>query len=123
MTKNWGYQISQTRKINLDEVDLTIAQKILDMEPTFRLCISCGGCTATCTAGSFTDFNIRRVNLMIRRGQLDGLYEQLNHCMLCGKCHLVCPHGVNTRKVILLMKQLLSEYESHRQINKEEKNV
>lgn len=119
MTKNWGFQINTTRKINLDEVDLSIADKILDLEPTFRLCISCGGCTATCTAGSFTEFNIRKVNLMIRRGQLEGLYEQLNHCMLCAKCQLACPHGVNTRKVILLMKQFLAEYEQQAKAKKE----
>lgn len=111
MTKNWGFQINTTRRVDLDEVDLSIAYKLLDLEPTFRLCISCGGCTATCTARSFTEFNIRRVNLMIRRGQLQGLYEQLNHCMLCAKCQLACPHGVNTKKLILSMKQLLSEYE------------
>ena len=25
----------------------------------------------------------------------------LRHCMLCGKCQLVCPRGINTRHLIL----------------------
>ena len=25
----------------------------------------------------------------------------LRHCMLCGKCLLVCPRGINTRHLIL----------------------
>jgi Fe-S oxidoreductase len=26
---------------------------------------------------------------------------QLKSCMLCGKCHIVCPRGINTRHLIL----------------------
>jgi heterodisulfide reductase subunit B len=109
----FGYKISKTRAINLDDADLTIADAILKQESTFRLCISCGGCTSTCTAGNFTEFNIRKTNLLLRRGQLDGLDNELENCMFCGKCYLVCPHGVNTRNVILLMKEQLQEHKSN----------
>jgi Fe-S oxidoreductase len=26
---------------------------------------------------------------------------QLKSCMLCGKCYIVCPRGINTRHLIL----------------------
>jgi heterodisulfide reductase subunit C len=106
----FGYNISATRAINLDAVDLSVADRILDLEHTFRLCISCGGCTSTCTAGNFTSFNIRQINLLLRRGQLNKLAEKLENCMFCGKCYLSCPNGVNTRNVILLMKEHLNEW-------------
>jgi heterodisulfide reductase subunit B len=106
----FGYKISTTRSINMDTADLSVAHRILDMEHTFRLCISCGGCTSTCAAGNFTEFNIRQINLLLRRGQLDTLEKELENCMFCGKCYLACPHGVNTRNVILLMKEQLQEW-------------
>jgi len=106
----FGYKMSAPRSINLDTADLSVAHRLLDLEPTFRLCISCGGCTSTCTAGNFTDFNIREVNLLLRRGQLDTLEKALENCMFCGKCYLACPHGVNTRNVILLMKEQLQAW-------------
>ena len=38
--------------------------------------------------------------------------------MLCGKCQLVCPRGVNTRNVILLIKKGISQIkQSENQIN------
>lgn len=108
---SFGYKINKPRTINMETADLSLAHEILDKIPTFRLCISCGGCTSACTAGNFTDFNIRKINLMLRRGQLETLSKELKNCMFCGKCYLACPHGVNTRNVILMMKELLHEWE------------
>ena len=45
-------------------------------------CIGCGGCTATCTAGNLTDFNFRKLHTLVRRGEYQGVYEQMNKCML-----------------------------------------
>lgn len=101
-----AYKISTSRSINLDTADLSAADRILNIEPTFRLCISCGGCTSTCSAGNFTPFNIRKTNLLLRRGQIETITKALKDCMFCGKCYLACPHGVNTRNVILLMKEI-----------------
>jgi heterodisulfide reductase subunit C len=72
--------------------------------------MSCGACTATCSAGNLIDFNVRRMSLHIRRGELSELSEEIDKCMLCGKCHLVCPRGVNTRNVILLIKKGISNF-------------
>ena len=73
-------------------------------------CIGCGGCTATCTAGNLTDFNFRKLHTLVRRGEYQGVYEQMNKCMLCGKCRLVCPRGINTRAVVMLIKRKLGDF-------------
>jgi heterodisulfide reductase subunit C len=63
--------------------------------------------------GNFTRFSLREVNILIKRGENDQVYQALKKCMLCGKCSLVCPRGVNTRNIIVLAKkafQLSDEY-------------
>lgn len=83
-------------------------EQLLEAVPSYKRCISCGGCTASCSARQFTDFNIRKAHLYFKRGQYDRLEEELQKCMLCGKCMLVCPRGVNLRSLIINMRQILS---------------
>ncbi len=83
-------------------------EQLLNAVPSYKRCISCGGCTASCSARQFTDFNIRKAHLYFKRGQYDRLEEELQKCMLCGKCMLVCPRGVNLRSLIINMRQILS---------------
>ena len=112
MTK-FGFKISTTRSIDLDGADRTLSDLLLEAVSSYRYCIGCGGCTATCSAGQFTDFNIRKTHFLFSRRQYDKLSTDmlpeadLNKCMLCGKCSLVCPRGVNTRGLILEMRKLL----------------
>ena len=107
---DWGFAIQKDRQIDFDKNDRRIAAYISKYEPSFRLCISCGACTATCSAGNFTDFfNIRKLNLLITRGELEEIRENIIKCMYCGKCQLVCPRGVNTRKVIIIMKEAVEK--------------
>mgnify|MGYP000797840693 CR=1 FL=1 len=73
-------------------------------------CIGCGACTAVCTAGNLTEFNFRKVHTLVRRGEYQGAYEEMNKCMLCGKCRLVCPRGINTRGVVMLIKRKLGDF-------------
>ena len=73
-------------------------------------CIGCGACTALCTAGNLTSFNFRKVHTLVRRGEYQGAYEEMNKCMLCGKCRLVCPRGINTRGVVMLIKRKLGDF-------------
>ena len=103
----FGYRIAQTRAIDMDAADLTKADSVLQAVPSLQACIGCGGCTSTCSAGEFTDFNIRRIHTAFVRGQYEGLREQLDRCMLCGKCLLVCPRGVHTRTAIIEMRKEL----------------
>jgi heterodisulfide reductase subunit C len=101
----FGFSISKGRQIDFDANDRRIAEFVTEKEPSFRLCIACGGCSATCTAGNFTTFSLREINILVNRGENELPREDIKKCMLCGKCSLVCPRGVNTRNVVFLVKQ------------------
>jgi len=101
----FGFTISQGRQIDYDSNTRSVAEYIYENEPSFRLCIECGGCSATCTTGNFTSFSLREMNILIKRGETAQILPNLQKCMLCGKCTLVCPRGVNTRNVIVLAKK------------------
>ena len=103
---DFGFSIKKTRSFNLSQADLRKANRLLEEVPSYRKCIGCGGCAATCSARQFTDFDIRKVHNTFRRGQYDKLAEELRKCMLCGKCSMVCPRGVNTRNVLLNLCQI-----------------
>ncbi|MDR2916561.1 MAG: 4Fe-4S dicluster domain-containing protein [Tannerella sp.] len=106
---NFGFTISQPRSI---EVKDNIQDQLLLLEkrvPSFKRCIKCGGCTATCTSGHFTQFNIRKIHSLYQWGVYDGLEDELQKCMLCGKCTLVCPRGVNLRDLIINLRKILSK--------------
>jgi heterodisulfide reductase subunit C len=103
----FGFTISKGRQIDYDSNNRSIAEYIYKNEPSFRLCIECGGCSATCTTGNFTSFSLREMNILIKRGETAMMLQYLKKCMLCGKCTLVCPRGVNTRNVIVLAKKAL----------------
>ncbi len=105
----WGYGISTPRAIDMDKNDMSISEQILREMPELQSCIACGACTATCTAGAITDFNFRKAHTLVRRGEYKEVSQMLSNCMLCGKCRLVCPRGINTRAVVLLIKQKLSD--------------
>ena len=102
---SFGFSIQETRTIDFDQFDGRLLKYVLEHEPSFRVCLSCGGCTATCSAGNLIDFNVRKMNMLIRRGETEGLEVEINKCMLCGKCILVCPRGINIRNVIMLIKK------------------
>lgn len=106
--KVWGFSISAARVIDYDRNDKAMAEAMAAEAPTSRLCIGCGGCTATCTAGNLTEFNIRRLQMLVKRGESTEVKEQLHKCMLCGKCLLVCPRGVDTRRMIMSMVKYLN---------------
>jgi heterodisulfide reductase subunit C len=102
---DFGYSLNKDRQIDFDNNDRKIARFVKKNEPSFGICIACGTCTATCSAGQFTDFNFRRLMILIRRGENKNVKEEISKCMLCGKCFLACPRNVNTRNVILNIKK------------------
>lgn len=104
----WGFSISEARVINYDKNDKKAAIAMASEAPSSKLCIGCGSCTATCTAGNMTDFNIRKLQMLVKRGENREIQNQLHKCMLCGKCLLVCPRGVDTRRMILSMLKYLN---------------
>lgn len=103
----FGFTINRSRTINYDTSDRKVREYITLREPSFKLCFACGGCSAACTAGQFTPMNLRKINTMIRRGEVESLREEVTRCMLCGKCLLVCPRGVNTRNVVSLAAEAI----------------
>jgi heterodisulfide reductase subunit C len=109
----FGYTISARRQIDYDSNNREIAEYIFEKEPSFRRCIECGGCSATCTAANFTDFSLRELFIGIKRGENNQIHANLKKCMLCGKCTLVCPRGVNTRNIIVLAKKAFQKTETH----------
>jgi heterodisulfide reductase subunit C len=67
----FGFTISAGRQIDFDSNNKNLAEYIFENEPSFRLCIECGGCTATCTTGNHTGFSLRELNILIKRGEND----------------------------------------------------
>lgn len=105
---NFGYKVTPDRQIDFDANRHEICGQVAKAEPSFNLCISCGTCAATCTAGQFTDFSLRQVILLLRRGETKGLKKAVAKCMLCGKCQLVCPRNVSTRNLIIQISRALT---------------
>jgi heterodisulfide reductase subunit C len=109
----FGFSISAGRQIDYDNNVREIADYIFKNEPSFRRCIECGGCSATCTTGNLTVFSLRELFIMIKRGETSGVNKKLKKCMLCGKCTLVCPRGVNTRNVVTLAKKAFQKSDEY----------
>jgi heterodisulfide reductase subunit C len=105
--KNFGYTIIHDRQIDFDANNHDIRKIVSAAEPSLNLCISCGTCTATCTAANFTDFSLRQVILLVRRGETKGLDKEISKCMLCGKCQLVCPRNISTRNLVMQIRKAL----------------
>lgn len=111
--EKFGFSILKERHIDYDANDKSIAEFITENEPSFRLCIECGCCAATCTTGAFTRFSLRELQIFLKRGENEYVRDNINKCMLCGKCTLVCPRGVNTRNVITLAKKAFQNTERY----------
>lgn len=107
--KTFGYSPLPDKTIDYDHQDMRIRDYLLHQEPSLRVCFGCGSCTATCSTGHFTEFNIRRVHTLIRRGEIKSLKAEIQKCMFCGKCQLVCPRGVNLRNVILSINKAIEQ--------------
>jgi heterodisulfide reductase subunit C len=109
----FGYSIINTRTIDYNQFDRRLLIDVVTGEPSFMTCMSCGGCTATCSAGNLIDFNIRRIGLLLRQGDTEALAKEIDKCMLCGKCILVCPRDINIRNVIMLIKKGIVKYRNN----------
>ncbi len=109
----FGFSISKARYIDYESNDRQISEYIAEKEPSFLRCIECGCCSATCTAAQFTLFSLRELQILIKRGENKEIFKSLRKCMLCGKCTLVCPRGVNTRNVITLAKEAYQKAEKN----------
>ena len=98
---DFGYGLTPSSTLKIENVDNPAFEELHRLEPDVVKCIACGSCTASCSAGVFMEMSLRRVILSLQRGREKETLPMLRHCMLCGKCLLVCPRGINTRHLIL----------------------
>jgi heterodisulfide reductase subunit C len=101
----FGYSLHTNRQIDFDLNNRRILRFVQKNEASVDWCMSCGTCASGCTAGALTDFSLRRMILMARRGEEEEIKNQVYKCRFCGKCLNACPRGVNTRNVIYWMQQ------------------
>ena len=97
----FGYSLSPRSNINLDSVDYSKLNLLIEQEPDILKCMECGSCTATCSSGVFTSTSFRKAIHQLKNGQEKEAISLLESCMLCGKCNMVCPRAINTRHLIV----------------------
>jgi heterodisulfide reductase subunit C len=103
---DFGFKLSPSSAVNLDTVDRRRYDRLVQLVPDACTCIGCGSCSATCTSASWTGMSVRKVLLGLQRGRDEEVDQMLSGCMLCGKCTMVCPRGINTRQLILTLCRL-----------------
>jgi len=101
----FGYSLQANRQIDMDLNNLRMLKYIRNNEPSIDWCMSCGTCASGCTAAANCDLSLRRMILMVRRGEEAEIHDAVFRCRFCGKCLNACPRGVNTRNVIYWMQQ------------------
>ena len=77
----FGFSISPSSTMNLDKVDFSLYGRLCEIEPDAQ------------------------------RGKEAEAARLLKGCMLCGKCTMVCPRGINTRHLILSLCRIYGEDE------------
>jgi len=106
--KDFGFTTQKGRTLDFDKINFSLKDNLAQKVPSYKRCIGCGACSSTCSAGKHTDFNILKCNMLYRCGDIVGLEEELDKCMLCGKCTLVCPRGVNIRAMVVKMREMVN---------------
>jgi heterodisulfide reductase subunit C len=106
----FGFTTRKDCVINMNDANLKLSSYLKREYPSYQLCISCGVCSAVCTAAQLWSFNIRELKLQIDRGATEAVKSSINQCMVCGKCEQTCPKSVSNRKIVLLVKQYLRDH-------------
>ena len=109
----FGFTILKDQQIDYDNLSRELALYIQKKEPSISACMSCGTCAGTCSASRFTQFSFRKLVINVQRGNDSQIFKELQKCMLCGKCMLVCPRGVNTRNIIYQLRKVINERNHH----------
>ena len=102
----FGFNIHEDLMIDQDILS-PIYEAVLEKVPSIYTCISCGTCSGTCISSDQTGYGFRKLIVLLRNSKYKQLEKALEYCQFCGKCSLVCPRGINTRKAILEMKKYL----------------
>ncbi len=104
---DFGFTWSGVRALDPSNPLSPEVHKVLEAEPGILNCISCGQCTAVCTASAYTSMSFYRVVLNLLRGQTKEASLMAHGCMLCGKCRMTCPRGVNIHNAVMLISALM----------------
>ncbi|MFA5713526.1 MAG: 4Fe-4S dicluster domain-containing protein [Bacteroidales bacterium] len=100
MREDFGFEIYVEKRVTIDRSKGNLFEKLSQIEPDILNCIGCGSCSATCSAALFTGCSFREAILLLERDMENEAKMLLSPCMLCGKCTIVCPRGINCRAII-----------------------
>jgi heterodisulfide reductase subunit C len=102
----FGFSIHEDLMIDQDKPS-PIYEAVLEKVPSMSTCLACGSCSGTCISSDQTGYGFRKLIVLLRNNMYKQLEKALEYCQFCGKCSVVCPRGINTRKAILEMKKYL----------------
>ena len=106
---DFGYKLTPSSRIDLNRESSTLHTMLFTLTSDISTCIGCGSCVASCSAGIIKETSLRRAILLIDRGLEEDALALINGCMLCGKCRIVCPRGINTRDIVLVINEALKK--------------
>ena len=107
---DFGYSLTPSSSIDLNNESTSLHTTLFTLSPDIAKCIGCGSCVASCSARRINGTTaLRQTILLIDRGMEDEALSLIKECMLCGKCRIVCPRGINTRDIILVINELLKK--------------
>lgn len=110
----FGFRLSPSSAIDLDKVDRRLFDELCRIEPDALRCMACGSCSATCTASTYSGMSIRKMLHCLQRGRDGEVVRMMSACMLCGKCMMICPRGINTRRLILTISKIYKAEEDRK---------
>jgi heterodisulfide reductase subunit C len=110
---DFGYKIQTDRQIDYDSNNRRILEFVRNGEPSVDWCMSCGTCASACTAAVSTEYSLRRLIILARRGMEEEICATVYRCRFCGKCFNACPRGVNTRNIVYLMQLAATKIANH----------
>lgn len=96
--KQFGFTTLKKNSVNIYQTDKSLWQEMQTIAPEIKGCLSCGACAAACPINSASNnLSIRKTIIEMNRG-ID-ISSSINKCQMCNRCSLVCPKGLNTRRV------------------------
>jgi heterodisulfide reductase subunit C len=104
----FGFNIHEDLMIDYDRPSPAY-EAVLEEVPSIAACLSCGSCTGSCISSDLTGLGFRNLMVYLRNGWYVRLASALEYCQFCGKCAMVCPREINTRKAILVMKKYFNK--------------
>lgn len=96
-----------------------LAKLVEELEKDLSICVRCGTCQAVCPLYNVTlkEGDVARGKLALLDGLVKDLFSEpdkvklaINKCLLCGSCAASCPSNVDTVKIFLKSRMILTEY-------------